>query len=103
VHIEAKSNGKGDLYRLTPAGEDFRAIVELMSVWGQRWSQGLIGPDDLDQRCFSGACVGRSIQGKYRCKVSSFVSISAVYPRVTAALDTGHPLGRSMSSSLLIS
>jgi DNA-binding HxlR family transcriptional regulator len=50
VHIEAKSNGKGHLYRLTPAGEDFRAIVELMSVWGQRWSQGLIGPDDLDPK-----------------------------------------------------
>jgi len=50
VHIEAKPNGKGHLYRLTPAGEDFRAIVELMSVWGQRWSQGLIGPDDLDPK-----------------------------------------------------
>src|SRR5215468_245909 len=50
VHIEAKPNGKGHLYRLTPAGEDFRSIVELMSVWGQRWSQGLIGPDDLDPK-----------------------------------------------------
>jgi len=48
VHIEAKAKGKGHLYRLTPAGEDFRPIVELMSVWGQRWGQGLIGPDDLD-------------------------------------------------------
>jgi hypothetical protein len=35
---------------LTPAGEDFRPIVELMSVWGQRWAQGLIGPDDLDPK-----------------------------------------------------
>jgi len=35
---------------LTPAGDDFRPIVELMSVWGQRWAQGLIGPDDLDPR-----------------------------------------------------
>jgi DNA-binding HxlR family transcriptional regulator len=48
VHIEAKPNGKGHLYRLTPAGEDFRSIIELLSVWGQRWGQGLIGPDDLD-------------------------------------------------------
>jgi DNA-binding HxlR family transcriptional regulator len=48
VHIEAKPKGKGHLYRLTPAGEDFRPVVELMSVWGQRWGQGLIGPDDLD-------------------------------------------------------
>jgi DNA-binding HxlR family transcriptional regulator len=48
IHIEAKTKGKGHLYRLTPAGEDFRPIVELLSVWGQRWGQGLIGPDDLD-------------------------------------------------------
>jgi hypothetical protein len=33
---------------LTPAGEDFRSIIELLSVWGQRWGQGLLGPDDLD-------------------------------------------------------
>jgi DNA-binding HxlR family transcriptional regulator len=50
VYIEAKPNGKGHLYRLTPAGEDFRSIIELMSVWGQRWAQGLIGPDDLDPK-----------------------------------------------------
>jgi len=48
VHIEAKPKGKGHLYRLTPAGEDFRPIVELLSVWGQRWGQGMIGPDDFD-------------------------------------------------------
>lgn len=50
VHIEAKPNGKGHLYRLTAAGADFRPIIELMSVWGQRWGQGLIGPDDLDPK-----------------------------------------------------
>jgi len=50
VHIQAKPKGKGHLYRLTPAGEDFRPIVELMSIWGQRWGQGLIGPDDLDPK-----------------------------------------------------
>jgi DNA-binding HxlR family transcriptional regulator len=50
VLIEAKPKGKGHLYRLTPAGEDFRPVVELMSVWGQRWGQGLIGPDDLDPK-----------------------------------------------------
>jgi DNA-binding HxlR family transcriptional regulator len=48
IHIEAKTKGKGHLYRLTPAGEDFRPIVESLSIWGQRWGQGLIGPDDLD-------------------------------------------------------
>jgi len=50
VDIEAKPKGKGHLYRLTRAGEDFQPIVELMSVWGQRWAQGRIGPDDLDPR-----------------------------------------------------
>src|SRR5256714_13026564 len=50
IYIDAKPKGKGHLYRLTPAGEDFRPLVELMSVWGQRWGQGLIGPDDLDPK-----------------------------------------------------
>jgi DNA-binding HxlR family transcriptional regulator len=48
VHIEPKRSGKGHLYRLTPAGEDFRSIIELLSLWGQRWGQGLLKPDDLD-------------------------------------------------------
>ena len=48
VHIEPKPSGKGHLYRLTRAGEDFRSIIELLSVWGQRWGEGLLGPDDLD-------------------------------------------------------
>jgi DNA-binding HxlR family transcriptional regulator len=48
VHIEPKPSGKGHLYRLTPAGEDFRCIIELLSIWGQRWGQGLLEPDDLD-------------------------------------------------------
>jgi DNA-binding HxlR family transcriptional regulator len=48
VYIEPKPSGKGHLYRLTPAGEDFRPIIELLSFWGQRWGQGMIGPDDLD-------------------------------------------------------
>jgi DNA-binding HxlR family transcriptional regulator len=50
VHIEEKPKGKGHLYRLTPAGESFRPVIELMSLWGQRWGQGLIGPDDLDPK-----------------------------------------------------
>jgi DNA-binding HxlR family transcriptional regulator len=48
IYIETKHQGRGHLYRLTPAGEDFRPIIELLSIWGQRWGQGLIGPDDLD-------------------------------------------------------
>jgi DNA-binding HxlR family transcriptional regulator len=48
LHVEPKPTGKGHLYRLTPAGEDFRSIIELLSAWGQRWGQGQLGPDDLD-------------------------------------------------------
>ena len=48
VQMEAKPKGKGHLYRLTRAGEDFRPIVELLSVWGQRWGQGMIDSDDFD-------------------------------------------------------
>jgi hypothetical protein len=50
VHIEAKPNGKRHLYRLTPAAEDFCPIVALMTVKGQRLSQGLIGAGDLDPK-----------------------------------------------------
>jgi hypothetical protein len=35
-----------------PAGEDFRSIVELMSIGGQRWERGLVGSDDLDPGMF---------------------------------------------------
>ena len=50
IEPKPKGKGRGNLYRLTSAGEDFRPMVELMSVWGQRWGQGLIGPDDLDPK-----------------------------------------------------
>ncbi len=50
VYMDAKPTGKGHLYRLTPAGDDFRPVIEMLSVWGQRWGQGLIGPDDLDPK-----------------------------------------------------
>jgi hypothetical protein len=52
VYIEVKSKGKGHLYRLTPTGEDSRSIVELMSVWGQRWSDR--GPDGLYPKMLCG-------------------------------------------------
>ena len=47
ISIEPKSQGRGHLYRLTSAGEDFRPIIELMSAWGQRWNQ-TIAPEDLN-------------------------------------------------------
>jgi DNA-binding HxlR family transcriptional regulator len=48
IVIEPKTRGRGHLYRLTAAGEDFRPLIEMLSVWGQRWVQGRFGPDDLD-------------------------------------------------------
>lgn len=48
VAIEPKTRGRGYLYRLSPAGEDLRPMIEMLSVWGQRWVQGRFGPDDLD-------------------------------------------------------
>ena len=49
IGIEPKSQGRGHLYRLTAAGEDFRALIEQMSAWGQRWNQA-IAPDELDPK-----------------------------------------------------
>lgn len=48
VAIEPKARGRGHLYRLTEAGADFRPLIELLSIWGQRWIQGRVGPDNLD-------------------------------------------------------
>ncbi len=48
VTIEPKTRGRGHLYRLTAAGEDFRPMIEMLSIWGQRWVQGRFGPDHLD-------------------------------------------------------
>lgn len=30
----------GAEYRLTPAGEELRPVIELMGMWGQRWARG---------------------------------------------------------------
>lgn len=35
-------------YLLTDAGEDLRAVVESIGVWGQRWARGQIDDDHLD-------------------------------------------------------
>jgi len=48
VAIEPKTRGRGHLYRLTTAGEDFRPLIEMLSLWGQRWVQARVGPDQLD-------------------------------------------------------
>ena len=89
VHIEAKPKGKGHFYRLTTAGDDFRPIIELMSIWGQRWGQGLIGPDDLDPKMLVGECAARSFLRRYPLRASSFASIFAAYPNLIAARAIG--------------
>jgi DNA-binding HxlR family transcriptional regulator len=35
---EALDGKRGHSYRLTPAGEEFKAIVEGLGKWGQRWT-----------------------------------------------------------------
>ena len=47
IAIAPKQQGRGHLYRLTPAGEDFRPLIEGMSAWGQRWNQSIL-PEDLE-------------------------------------------------------
>ena len=38
----------GSDYRLTPAGEELRPIIESMGVWGQRWARGDVVAKDYD-------------------------------------------------------
>ncbi len=39
--------GRQSHYRLTPAGEELRPVVEQIGAWGQRWMQSL-RPEELD-------------------------------------------------------
>lgn len=48
VAITPKEKGRGNEYRLTEAGEDFRELITVMSRWGQRWAQDTIKRDELD-------------------------------------------------------
>ena len=40
--------GRGFWYRLTPAGEELRPVVQLLGAWGDRWINHRIDPEDLD-------------------------------------------------------
>ena len=40
--------GRGREYRLTPAGEEFRAVIDLLGGWGQRWIHGRLSVENLD-------------------------------------------------------
>jgi DNA-binding HxlR family transcriptional regulator len=37
-------------YYLTPAGQELEPIITQLGVWGQRWANRDIGPDDLDPK-----------------------------------------------------
>ena len=46
--VEADSQRVG--YYLTQAGQELEPIITQLGVWGQRWANRDIGPDDLDPR-----------------------------------------------------
>lgn len=89
VHIEPKPSGKGHLYRLTPAGEDFRSIIELLSEWGQRWGQGLVGPDDLDPQALVWSMRRQIDPTEIPAQGSLSALISVVCPNPIAVRATG--------------
>lgn len=48
IDVQRSADGKGREYRITKSGEEFRPMIELMGLWGQRWAQGRISAEDLD-------------------------------------------------------
>ncbi len=48
VCIAEKESGTGHVYGLTPAGEEFRPLIEMMSQWGQRHTKSILVPEDFD-------------------------------------------------------
>ncbi len=48
VRSVARTKGRGREYSLTPAGEEFRPLIEGLGEWGQRWARTHIDADDLD-------------------------------------------------------
>jgi len=48
VRSAAKATGRGQEYFLTPAGEEFRTLIDGLGEWGQRWARSQIDPNDLD-------------------------------------------------------
>ncbi len=85
VAADAKEKGRGPLYKLTPAGEDFRPLIVMMGEWGKRWGQGLIGPDDLDPKLLVWGLRGqKSTQRIFRAGSLSCVSISGAFRKEIA-------------------
>jgi DNA-binding HxlR family transcriptional regulator len=48
VRSAARTKGRGREYFLTPAGEEFRPVIERLGEWGQRWARKQVSADDLD-------------------------------------------------------
>ena len=48
IRSAARTKGRGREYFLTPAGEEFRAVIERLGEWGQRWARSQVSADDLD-------------------------------------------------------
>jgi DNA-binding HxlR family transcriptional regulator len=48
ISIADKQRGRGHIYGLTEAGEEFRPIIEMMSLWGQRHAQKTVKRDEFD-------------------------------------------------------
>ena len=48
VQSVARTKGRGREYSLTPAGEEFRPLIEALGEWGQRWARTNMDADDLD-------------------------------------------------------
>ncbi len=48
VQSALKANGKGREYHLTPAGEQARAIIDQLAVWGDQWLKSPLQPDEMD-------------------------------------------------------
>jgi DNA-binding HxlR family transcriptional regulator len=40
--------GRGREYRLTKAGDEFRAVIDRLGAWGQRWIHGKVSTENLD-------------------------------------------------------
>jgi DNA-binding HxlR family transcriptional regulator len=48
VASQPLAGGRGRAYRLTPAGHEFREVVDGLGVWGQRWASGQFNLENLD-------------------------------------------------------
>ena len=48
VECRRGSDGRSPEYHLTEAGRELEPLIELMGVWGKRWTRGVIEKRDLD-------------------------------------------------------